>query len=396
MTTSKAFVGASAINIKPYRSGTLDKLTFAAKDLIDLAGYKTGCGNPSWEQTHSPAAAHAICIEQLLYAGATCIGKTMTDELAFSLLGENFFYGTPVNPKAPDRVPGGSSSGSASAVACGLVDFALGTDTGGSVRVPASNCGIWGYRPSHGRISLTGVMPLVPSLDTLGVFAKNNTILNAVAAVLLNEDLVQQDLEPSSIYLLEDLFSICDPEICAALGSIINKLCPNKTNLSSVLTQALDYQGLFELFCQTQWPEIWNSHGAWITATAPVFGPATAKNFELTKMADRTHIPIYLKQRELFSSQINTFLGKHKLFCFPTTPILAPLLNSISTDRMQGDYYPRTLAMTAIAGLAGLPQVTLPLADVAGIPIGLSLVAARGNDNYLLSVAQKLFFKQQG
>ncbi len=142
--------------------GPLSGLTFVVKDIIDVAGHRTGCGNPTWLATHPPATVHAVCVEQLLAAGGRAVGKTISDEIAFSLLGENHFYGTPLNPAAPDRIPGGSSSGSASAVACGLADFALGTDTGGSVRVPASNCGLWGLRPSHGFVSVAGVMPFAP------------------------------------------------------------------------------------------------------------------------------------------------------------------------------------------------------------------------------------------
>src|SRR4029077_4269094 len=128
---------------------------------------------------------HAVCVEQLLAAGAHCVGKTVTDELAFSLIGENHFYGTPLNPAAPGRVPGGSSSGSASAVACGLADFALGTDTGGSVRVPASNCGLFGLRPSPGMISVAGVMPFAPTFDTVVVLTRDADVLARVAGTLL-------------------------------------------------------------------------------------------------------------------------------------------------------------------------------------------------------------------
>src|SRR5436309_7997242 len=172
---SNAFV--TRFDLSPTGSGPLNGLCFAVKDVIDVAGYKTGCGNPTWRDSHPTATAHAVCVEQLLRAGARCVGKTICDELAFSLLGENYFYGTPLNPKAPDRVPGGSSSGSASAVACGLVDFAFGTDTGGSVRVPASNCGIWGIRTTHGRISVAGVNPLSPTFDTVGILAKDMDVL---------------------------------------------------------------------------------------------------------------------------------------------------------------------------------------------------------------------------
>ena len=180
---SNAFV--TTFDLSPTDSGPLDGLRFAVKDTIDVAGFKTGCGNPTWRDSHPAAVVHAVCVEQLLLAGARCVGKTISDELAFSLLGENHFYGTPLNARAPDRVPGGSSSGSASAVACGLVDFALGTDTGGSVRVPASNCGIWGFRPSHGFVSVAGVNPLAPSFDTVGILAQNADVLAKVALVLL-------------------------------------------------------------------------------------------------------------------------------------------------------------------------------------------------------------------
>src|SRR6185503_20170173 len=183
---SGAFI--ERFTLPPTKDGPLRGLRFAVKDLIDVTGHRTGCGNPTWLATHPPANVSAVCVEQLLAAGAQCEGKTITDELAFSLLGENHFYGTPLNPAAPDRVPGGSSNGSASAVACGIVDFALGTDTGGSVRVPASNCGIWGLRPSHGRVSVAGVIPFSPTLDTVGVFSRSAELLEQVAAVLLATD----------------------------------------------------------------------------------------------------------------------------------------------------------------------------------------------------------------
>jgi amidase len=166
MTIAQSNAFISTFGLSPTGNGPLDGLRFAVKDTIDVAGFKTGCGNPTWRDSHPAAVVHAVCVEQLLRAGARCVGKTISDELAFSLLGENYFYGTPLNAQAPDRVPGGSSSGSASAVACGLVDFALGTDTGGSTRVPASNCGIWGFRPSHDFTSVAGVNPLVTVLDS--------------------------------------------------------------------------------------------------------------------------------------------------------------------------------------------------------------------------------------
>src|SRR3954452_1099882 len=210
------------------KDGPLRGLTFAVKDLIDVAGYRTGCGNPKWLATHPPATVSAVCVEQLLAAGATCIGKTITDEFAFSLLGENFHYGTPLNPAAPDRVPGGSSSGSASAVACGCVDFSVGTDTGGSVRLPASNCGVWGWRPSHGLVSLAGVLPFAPTLDAVGVFARVATLLERVASVLLAAETVNTASisSPSigGIHLVREAFDLADDEVRGGMAAPIKKL----------------------------------------------------------------------------------------------------------------------------------------------------------------------------
>ena len=215
---SNAFV--ETFEVSHAGNGSLDGLRFAVKDVIDVTGWKTGCGNPTWRDSHPPAVANAVCVEQLLCAGARCVGKTICDELAFSLLGENHFYGTPLNPRAPDRVPGGSSSGSASAVACGLVDFALGTDTGGSTRVPASNCGVWGFRPSHGFVSVAGVNPLAPSFDTVGVLARNADVLANVGLVLLAG--AQGPLrKPATIHLIHEAFAFVDADVQEAVSEPI-------------------------------------------------------------------------------------------------------------------------------------------------------------------------------
>src|SRR6056300_1661103 len=182
-----AFCADRDVHIAGSAPGELAGLTFAAKDVFDIAGFRTGAGNPDWLRTHPPATITASAVQRLLDAGATLVGKTHTDELTYSLNGENFHYGTPVNPNAPGRIPGGSSSGSAAATAGGLVDFALGTDTGGSVRLPASNCGIFGFRPSHGLIDNDGVVPLSPAFDTVGWFARDGGLLQRVGNILLEK-----------------------------------------------------------------------------------------------------------------------------------------------------------------------------------------------------------------
>src|ERR1700728_3853832 len=182
-----AFVPGPRSRIDGAAGGPLSGLTFAAKDLFDVAGVPTGGGNHDWARWNPMPAKHAWAVQTLLDAGATLIGKTITDEVSLGILGENAFDGTPLNTKAPDRVPGGSSSGSAAAVAAGLCDTALGTDTGGSVRVPASFCGLYGIRPTHRRLDLTGMLPQAPSADTTGWFARDADTFARVSAVMLRE-----------------------------------------------------------------------------------------------------------------------------------------------------------------------------------------------------------------
>lgn len=382
--SSRAFV--SSCNLSPYASGSLDGLTFAVKDLIDIKGETTGGGNPSWLRTHPPASAHAPCVEQLLAAGGTCKGKTVTDELAFSLIGENHFYGTPLNPKAPAHVPGGSSSGSASAVACGLVDFALGTDTGGSVRVPASNCGVYGFRPSHGIISLAGVMPFAPSFDTVGVLASKMDVLAKVVLTLTGNKHASSN-QLKNIYLLDDILAICDNEIQQTCSPIIKKISSKKITLSDIVEESIDYKSLLEAYTTLQNSEVWSSLGAWITHENPEFGPVSKSNFyDLAAKAERTSIQACVQFKERFASALNAFLNKGNIVCFPTTPALAPKLGVMTASskvRSAGLYYPRALAMDAISGLSRAPQISLPVGVCNGVPIGLSFMAAYDHDNFL-------------
>lgn len=396
---SGAFV--RMLKIEPTESGPLDGLCFVVKDLIDVQGYVTGCGNPDWAKSHSPAAVNAVCLDRLLAAGATCIGKAVCDELAFSLDGENFFYGTPLNPRAPDRVPGGSSSGSASAVACGLADFALGTDTGGSVRVPAGNCGIYGMRPSHGFISVAGVMPFAPTFDTVGILAYTIDGLSKVAESLLSFPVPTQ-ASVGTIHVFQEVMTLCDAEVQQAFSGPLQSIqeflgCKVQgTSIREIDGEASD-AGLttwFDTFCTLQWAEIWSSLGSWVEEMRPAFGPRTQNNFELTRNLDRRKIEPASRRREDYQRRLNAFLGPDNILCLPTTPTLAPekgtLEDKARSPNSLSSYYPRTLSLTSIAGIGRLPQVTLPLGNVRGVPVGLSLAAAYGRDAFLLSVARSV------
>ncbi len=387
---SNAFI--ETFEIDPYKKGVLSGLSFAVKDIVDISGHVTGCGNPSWRNSQKNAVSNAFCIDQLLSNGAKCTGKTHTDEFAFSLLGENHFYGTPKNPKAPDRVPGGSSSGSASAVACNLVDFAIGTDTGGSIRIPASNCGIWGFRPSHGRISVAGVHPFAPTFDTVGILASTYETLSKTMHTLITSEPENENVEPS-FFILNDAFQISDKDVRKTL---LDNLNGKKINFESVSFSDignfgidLSFETIFHTYCQIQWAEIWNTHGGIIQNLKPVLGMHAKKNFEITSQVDRSKIQDALMMRESFSKTINRFLGNNEILTIPTSPTLAPKKGSIGKDRRAGDYYPRTLGLTAISGLARLPQISIPFASINHIPIGLSLIAGKDNDEFLMYIAKR-------
>jgi amidase len=373
-------------------SGALDGLTFGAKDLIDLAGAVTGCGNPAWAATHPPAAAHAVVVEQLLQAGARCLGKTITDEFAFSLVGENHFHGTPLNPKAPDRVPGGSSCGSASVVAAGQVDFALGTDTAGSIRVPASNCGILGLRPTWGKISVAGVQPLAPSYDTVGVLARDAAVLRRVVGVLLPPEPEAPAI--NRVLMLEQGWEIADGEIRELRPAAAECFLRAGLQVESVALGALvsgelgsDFFTWKTIFSGVQWPEIWSTYGTWLEAVAPPLGPKIAENFAHVKKAGRSGLVASAALRVHARAGLRAALAPGTALCLPTASRVAPVRGKVDYDRGGTGYLPRTLCLTAIAGLGGLPQVSLPFVTASGLPAGVSLIGGPETDSALVEVA---------
>ena len=392
-TSGNAFI--QRLNIAPTGRGPLDGLTFAAKDNIDVAGAVTGCGNPTWAATHPPAAMHAVVIDVLLSSGARCLGKTILDEFAFSLVGENHFYGTARNPKAPDRIPGGSSSGSASAVAAGEVDFALGTDTGGSVRVPAANCGLYGLRPTWGIYSMAGVQPLAPSFDTVGILARDLEVLGRVASCL--RPTKNSVIPISTVLVLEEAWALADEEIRAELPSIIAQIKQAGLEMKTIRLASLhdgelgtDILAWKQLYSSIQWPEIMSIFGGWLNHTNPEIGPKIAENFALAKSYDRSRMVADTRRREEARDQLRSFLKPGTALCIPTTPSPPPLLGKVDYDRVGSGYVVKALSLTAIAGIGGLPQIALPFSTATGLPVGLSLIGAPDSELALVAAAGRL------
>ena len=379
-----AFCRHTHIELEGATSGRLAGLTFAVKDIYDVAGQKTGFGNPDWLRTHEPAVRTASAVQRLLDAGAHLVGKTHTEEMAWSLTGENAHYGTPVNVNAPGRIPGGSSSGSAAAVAAGLVDFALGSDTGGSVRLPASYCGIFGIRPTHGRIPLDGVCPLAPSFDTCGWFARDPGVLDRVGRVLLRDD--GPAPKPGRLLLARDVFEIAGEATARTLASALDRVAALLGKPEPVAVGDEPLRNWADYFRFPQGQEAWAEHGEWVKREKPQFGPAIRGRFEWASTVDPEDVARARMRREEISRRMDQMLQGHAVLALPSAPGIA--LPRRAPAETVDDTRARALPMLCIAGLARLPQISLPLAALDGCPLGLSLVAARGNDTLLLALAR--------
>ncbi|MEW5312134.1 MAG: hypothetical protein WDW38_003784 [Sanguina aurantia] len=444
-------------------AGPLSGLTFAVKDLFDVAGHVTGFGSPTWLR-------HTLPLQPppLQSRWANLRGKTHMDELAYSLNGENVHYGTPVNPAAPGRVPGGSSSGSAVAVAAGNVTLSLGSDTGGSVRIPASYVGSLGMRPTHGRISLAGGRPLAPSFDTVGWFARDASVLRAAGHVLLgtpmppiiSEDQAASEAstehtdaasgsssgaaaeptgqenhsgtaaapapavgqsvaaafiaavnageaKPTCRWLVgRDAFDLADSSTGAAIYDALSvdfeKIMgilgrPTEIDIAHPLAdqQLGSLASWLEVFRVCQAYEVWQEHGEWVSNNSPGFGPGISQRFTAASKITKEQAEAAGAQRATITAHMLTLLGKDGILSLPTAPGPAPLLQS--DPATLEDWRKRMISLTCIAGLAGLPQVSLPVGFVEGCPVGLSLIGPPGSDESLLLLAERIMtvVKQQ-
>jgi amidase len=385
--TLGAFCCHTHVAVDGAAEGPLCGTTFGVKDLYHIAGHRTGFGNPTWLETHPVADQTAAAVQRLLDAGGRMVGKTQTDELAYSLNGENRHYGTPLNPNAPARIPGGSSSGSASAVAGGLVDFALGSDTGGSVRVPASYCGVLGMRVSHGAVPLGGAIPFAPSFDTVGWFARDAALFERVGRVLLADGAPARS--PKRFLIAADAFRHADAAAASALSAAVARVrallgSPEPTHLCDAGLDA--WMNDFRVI---QAFEIWATHRDWVSGLHPDFGAGIGERFAWASTITAAAATAATARRMQIRRRMDELLADDAVLAVPTTVGAAPLRGTPTKDLEV--WRNRCLGLLCIAGHAGLPQISLPLASLGGCPLGLSLIAARGNDTLLLELARRLY-----
>jgi amidase len=352
-----AFMGPPRVLVTGGGDGPLAATSLAVKDVIDVAGVVTSAGNPAFARDHAPAVANAPAVAQLVAAGATVIGKTITDELAYSLAGTNIHYGTPVNVAAPGHIPGGSSAGSAAAVAAGLCDLALGTDTGGSIRVPASYCGIIGWRPTHGAVADSGIVHLAGSFDTVGLLAR-------------------------------------DPALLVTAGEVLLAGQPDRRPVTSTAPMAevdVELAACAEAFRLIQGYEAWAEHGAWISRAEPDFAPDIAERFRVASRITASDVKSALRLRNTVRELIIEATADGRVLVGPATAGAAPALDAdadtIAATRAA------TMRLTCLAGLAGAPVVVLPLARAGGLPLGIAHLGAPGSDRALLRWAADEFVR---
>ncbi len=387
------------IDLAPLRQGPLDGLRFTVKDNIDLAGSKTSYGSPAWRDAHPAPVHNALCVDQLLGAGARCVGKVIADEFTYSLDGESFHFGTPRNAKAPDRIPGGSSSGSAASVSNGLADFSLCTDAGGSIRVPASLCGLWGMRPSLHRVSEAGVLPFQPSVSTVGVLAERFCVLDSAMRVLLNGPTSPMRL-PRRILVLQDALEIADSVIRDQVGIALARIADNigvdveAVSFAEIIGEQCEFavcnlNGLRDL----QTAEFQSTVGNWIEACQPELGFAFSMAYENVRKLERIATLDNIARCERLFRQINAFFTPDTLLCFPTTPTIAPQKGSLSTPEAVMDFYDPTMTITAFSGVARLPEISAPVMTVEDCPVGLSFVAGHYRDEFLLNAVREMVWQ---
>ncbi len=379
-----AFVPYDPVDVASASGGPLAGLTLAVKDIFDVASYPTGCGNPI-KQSESPVHdTSAPLVQRMLDAGAEFIGKTNTDELAFSLVGQNMHTGNPVNSRAAGRITGGSSSGSAAAMAAGYCDLALGSDTGGSVRAPASFCGLFGIRPTIDRVPLDKTMPLAPSYDVPGYFADDADLFGKTAPVFLLEDERQfrltRPLRATDAF--DRLLTGRDAEaLIPAEQAVVTVLGAAEPHI--VASGGLD--AWYWVFRRIQAYEAWQNHGDWITRHDPQMTPGVRERFEFGRDLSDADVDSARSERIEMTRALEDVIGDDGVLILPTVPSIAPR-QDVGGDSLL-DFRERALAVLCISGNTGLPQVSMPLATLDDCPLGLSLIGPRGSDRALVDLA---------
>ena len=360
-------------------NGRLKNLKFVLKDMCDIKNIKTSCGNPDFYKACEPAKKHAEFLSNILSEGAILEGITICDEFFYSVIGENSHYGTPKNLNAPNCVPGGSSSGSAAALTTDLFDFSIGSDTGGSVRVPASFCGLLGIRPTHGRIKSNGVYPMAPSFDTIGWFSNNIKTFQKIGEVLLDKN-ENENITFNQFVIAEDLLELVDTDIKNQFNSYYKELHPN---IKHIRLSKFSKSEIADNFRILQAGEIKEHVIPWIEKNKPKISLEINSRIEMASKISPLEIDAAKTFRQEIISEINNSLPEGDIAIFPTTPFSAPKCGQ--SDQDLGSDRKKIMEMTSIAGMTSRPQISIPKFKGKTGPVGISILGWQYSDEILLN-----------
>ena len=360
-------------------SGYLSGMTFLCKDMCDIKGFKSSCGNPDFYKHSIEALDYAPFLKKIMNEGAILKGITICDEFFYSIIGENKHYGTPINKNAPNCVPGGSSSGSAAALTNHDFDFTIGTDTGGSVRVPASFCGVYGFRPTHGRIDLNKVYPMAESFDTLGWFSNNTSNMLKLGKLFFN-NFKETKIEQKNILFPIDIVDGLDQDI----KSQIYNYCEYKfKNLKKVQLSRYKKYELADCFKVIQGYEIKLNILPWIKKYSPKISNEINSRFKMVENITKNMYDNAKNMRKEFISELDNNLPFDSFLIFPTTPFSAPIKGQSNQDLTE--LRKKVMEFTCIGGLSSRPQISIPKFKGSTGPIGLSVLGNKNADEIMLN-----------
>jgi amidase len=376
-----------SISLPPAGAGPLAGMTLAVKDMFAIEGHVSSFGHPRWRATHAPATRTAPVVTRLLSAGASIAGLAKLDQLAWSIIGNVGEGVAPLNPVYPDRFTGGSSSGPASAVAAGLASAGIGTDTGGSVRVPAAACGLFGLRPTHGLITTDGVLPLAPSLDTVGIMASGLAAVGEVLRVLtdrLDGGAAERVIVPADILAaVSDQTAEAVQATAAAIARSAGCVLA-ETGLGEYISDEVT-----DLFARVQARQVWAAHGPWLAVNGDALAPDVAgrvRRAEELGAAPAGERAADERAWQDYVAGLAEALPAGTIAVLPVMPDRTPLRTAPAGDLRA--FRVSALRYTSPASLAGRPQLVIPVRHTAsGRSLGVGILGWRGSDGGLLEIA---------
>ncbi|MDL4815631.1 amidase [Actinomadura opuntiae] len=356
--------------------GPLHGVPVAVKDIIDVAGLPTGMGSAHF--AGHVAGRDAACVEALRAAGAVIVGKTTTHEFAYGASGDTAVNGPSRNPHDPSRISGGSSGGSAVAVAAGMVPLAIGTDTGGSVRIPAALCGISGFKPAYGEIPTGGVFPLSTSFDHVGVLAATPADCRTAYRVLGRPAHGGESRLPDGIRVAWIEGTPVAPDV----AETVRRLVPGADAVR------LDLPELRRIFAAIQDSEACEVHAERVADAPELFQPVTLDRLRRAGETRGWRFVRAARERTRYAAEVADLMRRYEVLASPTVPIVAPEIGR--PDCELGPVQPALLSLTCAWNVLGLPALSVPAGTVRGLPAGLQLVTRAGDEDLLFDLAERI------